>query len=87
KSKTEVSIFNAHRLQETHVKRNHDDMTRHKPPQEENFSSKRSRRNRRQRQKRGVLDESDKNVGVADQSGSTVKLSSGDSDLTAERMA
>ncbi|KAH9322030.1 hypothetical protein KI387_016669, partial [Taxus chinensis] len=69
------------------VKRNHDDMTRHKPPQEENFSSKRSRRNRPQRQKRGVLDESDKNVGAADQSDSTVKLSSGDSDLTAERMA
>ncbi|XP_057859389.1 uncharacterized protein LOC131068211 isoform X2 [Cryptomeria japonica] len=69
------------------VKRNHDCMTRLNSPEEEDFSSKRSRCNGPRVEKGGFIHEKHENAGAADQSDSTVKVSSGDSDLTAERMA
>ncbi|XP_057859358.2 uncharacterized protein LOC131068191 isoform X2 [Cryptomeria japonica] len=69
------------------VIREDDHMTRYRLLEEENLRPKRSRYNSAEREEKGVVQESYENVSAAVQSDSMLKVSSGDSEITAEQMA
>lgn len=69
------------------VRREEDHMTLYRLLEEENLRSKRSRYNGAEREEEAVVQKSYENVSAAVQSESMLKVSSGDSDITADQMA